>query len=262
MNRFAYRMAGSLLLCAWWGWAASGAEAPPAPAGIDARRWSRVCDQVMARTPSDGQAVPACLVLVLEGETLGLPAEPILARIEEGLAKEASLVALESAARQRLTALRQAKELLDTAGYVASTPPRDALLRAVARAAENGLPLATLGQVLTYGRGADCDRLRTIVETGEWLRLSGVDDDQVAVLLQDFAERNLRRMEILRAGRWALQQHRSGQEPARIRQQLWDAGGSAERRAGGGASPGVAPAGSGTGSAGSGGHDNPARRGR
>jgi hypothetical protein len=160
-------------------------------------------------------AIEAC-------ESEGLPAEPLRTRLLEGLAKRAAPDALAAAVDARLAALRSARDMIRAAGYGdPAEPSHGELLASTARAVESGVPAADLATVLSRGEGGSGGRMQTIVESGESLTLAGVDAATVRAFMMDCLDRNLRRMEMLRAARFSIQQHRGGMNGAEIRRALW-----------------------------------------
>lgn len=115
---------------------------------------------------------------------------------------------MRKAGRQRLRHLKNAAELLQQAGYGTRNAARDQLI------------------------GRRHWRWK-IVEAGETMYLNGIDEATVGQMMNDFAERNMRRTEVLRACRFAVQQHKAHTEGARIRQQLWNRSRHAGRWQGG-----------------------------
>ncbi len=236
---------GVLLMVLWTG-SSTGQSAPPGvavtaeeglvPAGVDAIRWRRIVGLLQANS-LPAASVQDCLAPVQEAIRQGLPPDPVLARIEEGAAKAVDGSALRDAVRNRLANLQSAAAMLRQAGYGARTPSHDQLMRAVTLALESGLSTDTLKAVLTRAQGGQAERVRSIVEAGETMRLSGMDEPAVGQMMVDFAERNMRRTEVIRASRFAVQQHRANVEGTRIRQQLWDGTGSGGRWGGGGSTP-------------------------
>lgn len=200
----------------------------PAPADVDAGRWQRLAGQLKANGLTAATA-RECLAPVEAAVREGLPPEAVLARIEEGVAKGAPAEALQEAGRQRLASLGQAAAVLRDAGFGGRSAGHDQLMKSVALALESGISAGTLKGVLSLGRGGQSERMRSIVEAGETMRLSGMDESIVGQVMNDFAERNMRRTEVLRASRFAIQQHESRVEASRIRDQLWDGTGSGVR---------------------------------
>ncbi len=155
-------------------------------------------------------------------ESEGLPVDCLRTRLLEGLAKRAEPDVLAEAVGSRLGALRAARDMIRTAGYAdPSEPAHGELLTSTARAIESGMPPDDLGAVLARGRGQSGGRMQTIVESGESLALAGVDAPTVRAFMIDCLDRNLRRMEMLRAARFSIQQHRGGMNGAEIRRALW-----------------------------------------
>jgi hypothetical protein len=212
---------------------ASEIQAPP---DVDAGRWQRVVGQLQANGLSL-ESADACLAPVQEAVRQGLPADPVLMRVEEGAAKGVDANALQDAGKQRLDNLARAAEILRQAGYDGVRTRHELLMKSVTLALESGLSADTLKGVLITAGGGQSERMRSIVEAGETMRLSGMDEGTVGQMMADFSERNMRRTEVIRASRFAVQQHRAHVEGTRIRQQLWDGTGDGGRWGGGESMP-------------------------
>jgi hypothetical protein len=213
-----------------------------APAGVDAGRWQRLVLQLKARGLSM-DSIHECLTPVQTAAREGLPADPVMTRIEEGAAKGVEGNALQTAARQRLMNLQKASAVLRQAGYADRNASNDQLMKSVTLALENGLSDDTLRGVFARAKNGQAERLRSIVEAGETMRLSGMDEATVGSMMTDFTERNMRRTEIMRASRFAVRQHGAHVEGERIRRQLWDGSGTGGRWGSGGNTPGTAGSG-------------------
>ncbi|HOW97650.1 MAG TPA: hypothetical protein PK634_07665, partial [Kiritimatiellia bacterium] len=207
------------------------------PAGLDPHRWQRLLDQFKADGLPPASA-ETCLGPAREAARDGLPAEAVMGRLEEGATKRAGAEALAKAAEQRLQHLKTAGSLLREAGYGQRSPRHDELMMSVTLAMESGLSAPTLRGVLAQGSGGQSERLRSIVEAGETMVLDGMDEPTVGLMMTDFTQRNMRRSEIMRATRFAVQQHNARMEGSRIRQQLWNGAGSGGRWSEGGAGDG------------------------
>lgn len=151
-----------------------------------------------------------------------LPMEPLRNRLQEGLAKHAPPEAIRAALLARAGALKRAMQMLHAATYDENAEPshRDLLL-AAALALESGVAADDVAGVLQRGGGTSALRIQTAIEAGESLHLAGLDHDTVRTLMFDCLERNLRRMEMLRATRFTIQQHREGTSGGDIRRRLW-----------------------------------------
>lgn len=221
---------GALLTILWAG-AASGQSSPSsnrtvplealAPANVDAGRWQRLISQMKANGLSP-EVTRDCLAPALEAARQGMPIDPVLTRLEEGTAKGVEGPALREAARQRLENLENASAMLRQTGYGSRNPQHDQLAKSVTLALESGLSIDTLRGVLTQARGGQSDRMRSIIEAAETMRLTGMDETTVGQIMTDFTKRNMRRTEIIRATRFAVQQHKANVEGTRIQQKLWD----------------------------------------
>ena len=208
------------------------------PPGIEPARWTRMVE-TMRTGGYAPDTVAACLVAARETAQRGLPPEPVVARIEEGVAKKAEGNAVLSAARQRVRSMGEAAALLKEGGYASGNEAGRRLVVSVALALESGLRSETLQGVLKDAGGKQTERVRCVIEAGETMRLDGMDEETVGQLMGDFMERNLRRMEIIRASRYAVQQHHARIEGTRIRQQLWSGGTGAGSGAGTGVRSGL-----------------------
>ncbi len=191
----------------------------------------------------------------LEAARAGLPAGPVLAKVDEGVLKRVSPGAVAAAARNRLGALTSARDLLETAGYTAGPGAGRGVLVAVALALESGLPPSALAPVLAAGRGRPFGQVKAVVEAGETLHLAGLAPDTTRSLMLDFLERNLRRPEVFRAARWARERHGSGMRGDDLRRSVWDGSGRGHGPGPEGGSP--SRGGRGTAGGGTGGHRGP-----
>lgn len=199
-------------------WEAIAAECPK---GIEASRWQRIVWQLKAGGQSSDSA-QECLASVQDAERLGLPSEPVLVRVEEGVAKQAGSKALQEAGRQRLQSLMAAANVMREAGYGSKDIAEGRVLKSAALALESGLSAASLQKVLSRANGGQAERMRCIIEAGESMCLSGMDESTTGQIMLDFADRNMRRTEVIRASRFAIQQHAARVDSKRIRQQLWN----------------------------------------
>jgi hypothetical protein len=195
---------------------------------MDPRRWQGLVNSLNAAGLS-GEAARDCLAAVQEASRQGLPPDPVIVRLEEGVAKKAGAENLRLAGQNRLAALRSASTLLNETGYDTRNAANNALLKTVTLAVESGLTPETVKPVLERGSGRQADRMQSIIEAGETMRLNQLDNATCGQMMADFTDRNLRRSEVLRASRFAIQQHKAHVDGARIRQRLWEregAGGS------------------------------------
>jgi hypothetical protein len=198
----------------------------------------------------------------------GVPATALTLRLEEGLAKNVDPPSLLAALQARLGTMVQARSMVQAAHYdMTPGSPCDELLTATGLAAESGVPVEDLSAILQRGNGQSALRIQSVIEAGETLHLAGIDPATTRNLMNDCLDRGLRRMEVMRATRYAIQQHRGGMDGERIRQTLWGGNAAIEGAHGwrggggtGGMGPGPGgpgrPAAPGSGAGGGGGHGN------
>lgn len=225
-------LAGSLgLLANFTSWAQSDSPATAPPARTDPAAAAFVPRlQQRGFTPEQIDQTLACLA---DARRQGVPAAALTLRLEEGLAKNVEPARLLATLQTRARTMFQARALVQAANYdLVPGGPGDDLLVATGLALESGVPATDLSGVLQRGDGRFAMRMASIVEAGESLHLAGVDVATTRALMNDCLDRDLRRMEVLRAVRYTIQQHRGGMDGDDIRRSLW--GG----KAAGEASPG------------------------
>lgn len=190
------------------------------PAGVETLRWQAL----VSRMQTNGFTLPAaedCLQAVGEAMRLNLPVETVLMRIEEGAAKCADAAAVRDAGQQRVASLQTALLLLQKAGYGCRNGVHDQLLQSVAAAYEGGVCSSTLQATLTCGHGGQSERMRAVIVAGEAMCLAGVSEPVLGEIMLDCVTRGLRRLEVMRACRFVINQHQTGVEGAEIRRRLW-----------------------------------------
>lgn len=162
------------------------------------------------------------MAYLTDAQHQGVPLQALTSRFEEGLVKKVEPQAIMTALQARLRVLTQARAMLQRTHYDATpATPCAELLTATALALESGVTAEDLSAVLQRGNGQMALRIKSIVEAGESLHLAGVDRTTTQVLMNDCLERNLRRMEVLRAVRYSIEQHRGGMSGDNIRRSLW-----------------------------------------
>lgn len=173
----------------------------------------RCQSQGISPTEAHMMLVPACTA-----SRAGLPAEPALSKIEEGLAKRVPPQTIVSAVERRVTYLLRAREIAESS---VGKPISDDLIVSAALAMESGLGEDVVQAVFTAGRSKRPAEVGAAIEAGEALHLQGFAAEDVGPILIDCLTRNLRRLEIRRVVRYALQQRARGMAPHAIRQSLW-----------------------------------------
>jgi DNA-binding transcriptional MerR regulator len=161
----------------------------------------------------------------------GLPAEPVISKIEEGLAKKAPPEAIERVANTRLQHLQAADRLLKEQGVeVASSSDRDRLVAQISLTMESGLDPENIRPVLAAPPKSSrsfCGRLFRILSAGETLRLAGFSSEETQQIMEDCRTRNLNGLEIQRTVNYLLRQRRRGADFETIYSGLWRSSASA-----------------------------------
>lgn len=148
-----------------------------------------------------------------------LPAAAVMLKIEEGLAKGVEVERLKTAiARRAQTTLAAARLVQETRG---ATSCEGGLVTAVACALESGLSEAVLRPLLSGSQDLGAGRMRGAMESGELLFLNGFSEEAAGQLASDFLGQQMRRGEMSRATRFAIEQIRQGIPPDEIRKKLW-----------------------------------------
>jgi hypothetical protein len=191
--------------------------------GIKPARWRNLVQSCKAGGLT-AETARQCLMIAEEACKNGLSPDPVLSRIEEGLAKNASPDTLLQAATKRVQAMKTVAPLVRAAGFDQTRPAHDSLVMASAMALESGVSPGGLQGVLTLSQGQQAERLRVIIEAGQTLRLGGLDDEAVGKMMNEYMERNMRCGEVMRATRTALQQHRGEMDDSRIQTTLRNRG--------------------------------------
>ena len=180
----------------------------PVP-GITVERWNHVLDHFREKPYTVANLQP-CLDIVSAAAKQGLPVNGLWTLLEEGAVEQAAPAVLHQRVAERLDHLHAAQQLLAETGFAScASETRHELADTIARALESKLAAACIRRPLRASQGQAAGRLVTVVEAGESLLLSGVDDDTVGALMEDFIVRGLGRGEILRATGRIIQQHRN-----------------------------------------------------
>ncbi len=174
-----------------------------------------------------GPAADAILSYFEQLEELGLPTELLRLRLREGIAKRVDPRQIEAALERRTRLLKQSHDLLSARSRVDSARRHRGRVSAetgvetLTRALESGVPIALFEELYQSQRGIHARRLRPIVEAGEMMHLAGIETESVRQFMLDCRDRNLARMETLRAARYWIDKHRREIDPETIRRQLW-----------------------------------------
>ena len=200
-------------------WEALAKRCPP---GVETSRWQALVSRLEANGFTVSGAAE-CLQVVDEAARLDLPVAAVVMRIEEGATKRANAGAVRDAGQQRVASLQLAALLLKETGYGCRNDTHDQLMQSVAAAHEGGVSSNTLQATLACGHGGQSERMRAVLLAGETMCLAGVSELVLGQIMLDCAVRGLRRMEVMRACRFVIEQHQAGVEGAEIRRQLWAA---------------------------------------
>ena len=169
-------------------------------------------------SPEQTARVEACLT---EARAQAAPVYLLQQRWEEGVAKNVDPEQVVQAVQHRWQLMQRSREMVVSSGYMPEAPPVVDLQASLTLALESGLEAETLTSLLAKGGGQYAGRMEGVVEAGEALHLAGLDDQTVRNLMEDGLARNLRRVEMLRVVRYAVQQHRDGASGEQIRGSLW-----------------------------------------
>ena len=208
-------------VAAEWGGIAADAEA----SGIERGRAETVVEKLSAAGLTPEQA-SALFERPLALAKRGVPIHLTLSKMEEGLLKRVPYTTLKIAVETRTSAIERAYEILAGEGYDSSTEEGRALLDSSALALESGMERRSLEAAAEAGRGKSYTQLKTSVEAGETLLLSGIEQETVDAFIADCLNRNLNRLEVLRVVRFAQQKRREGLSGESLRHALWMGGGA------------------------------------
>lgn len=159
-------------------------------------------------------------VLIAGWEQEGLPAAPLWDRVREGRAKHVSEERILAALHERVRHLREVRVLLETHAFSLRAPVVQELWITAARVREGGMPPHMIEEILENGAGQAAGRWISLLEVGESLLLSGMDEETAGILMADFSQRSLTRSELLRASRSARQLYAEGYRGEELLQRL------------------------------------------
>lgn len=164
----------------------------------------------------------ALLCPVYDAQADGLPADCILSKVEEGLAKRVEAESVAAAAEARLQHLRTARKLIESqprGRRHMGGPPR--LLSHTCLALESGLPEDVLQAVFEHNGGKRMGRLVHVIEAGESLQLAGFDPKDTRQIMFDCMERNLTPPQIHRIVEHVIVEHEKGHSFPELHGRLW-----------------------------------------
>lgn len=149
-----------------------------------------------------------------------LPAENIVLKIEEGLAKKVDPSHIARAAESRLEYLRLANGLVRSV----RTGHGGGLSRLTGRIAlvlESGLPSSVVENTLRNPGKRGSGRIIRVIDAGATLHQAGLNAEQTQQFMNDCIDRDLNSSEIARSLDFVLNGHSSGVDFQTIHQQLW-----------------------------------------
>lgn len=155
----------------------------------------------------------------IEASRQGVPCDPILDRIEEGVTKGIEPARVTEAAQRRYESLARADTLLhDTLGK--SVPGHSGIILSLSRALESGLTDQAMSKLLRDGADARPGPLMAVLDAGELLRHAGFAEADSIALMQDCLERNVGRGQVMRLIQRACEQKEGGMDLSEIRKEL------------------------------------------
>lgn len=180
-------------------------------------------DQALGRCRRNGltvQETDAVLCPVSTAREESLPAEGVLNKIEEGLAKRVDPARLAAAAEVRLENLRRAARLVSSARS-GGGGDRQRLIMQVCLALESGLPDKVLKELFERPGRFRYGRVIHVIEVGETLQLAGLAPRNTKQIMADCLDRQLNRSEMVRVVDYLLAEHRKGRDFKAIHNELW-----------------------------------------
>lgn len=152
----------------------------------------------------------------------GLCAEPLRERLREGFLKDANSEALATAIEKRASSLLDAQSIIGSRpGIGRGGEMVPGLHRILARALESGLPPDIFLDLFADPERVVAYREQALIEAAEMLFLSEVDPEDIKRFMHEALDRQLRRMEILRAAQFWIRQQAEGISAAGIHSRLW-----------------------------------------
>ncbi len=187
-------------------------------AGLDAAQ----VEPILARCRERGwdpEATQNAMRFAINASREGVPCDPILARIEEGITKGVEPERVAEVAQQRYTSLARADQLLhETLGE--SVPGHGGIVLSLSRALESGLTDESMAELLRAGENTRPGPMMAILDAGELLRHAGFSETDSLALMNDCLERDAGRQQIMRFSQLACEKKKAGIDTAHIREEL------------------------------------------
>ena len=209
----------AMLLGLWLAAGAAAGQPPPADpwgqlaadaasAGLETKRFGDLVERCRHATLSIDEA-RSIAEPVLDAGRRRLPTEPVLAKIDEGLAKHVDANRIARAAAVRTEMLERADKLLAT-GRGLDPRGRPGLLVSAALALESGVPETAVAGLLNHAEANRPGPLMAVIQGLETLHAQGFPDADALRLMQEALQRGLRPPGVAGAVDYALRRLRQG----------------------------------------------------
>lgn len=147
--------------------------------------------------------------------------ELLYERLREGLVKNADEATILKALEKRVRALKEARDIL-----AVQLPCRDRqaeavrIVRLLVHALESGMPSEPFRDLLAQQRNQRQRQMQAIIEAAERMYLAEIETDSIHRFMLESRDRQLRRMQILRAAQFWIDRSAEGIDDAVIIKQL------------------------------------------
>ena len=187
--------------------------------GAGAERFAQVLEQCRGCGWSDAD-VQRVMKPVYAAQDASLPAENILVKIEEGVAKKVAPALIAGAAELRLGYLRRADSMVGAVSHIRGGWV-GRLTSSVALVLESGLSTEAVQEVLVRSEGGRPGRIMPAIDVGAALCRAGFSSADTQVIMLDCIERDLNQLEVERALEFLLSEHEKGRDFQSVYQELW-----------------------------------------
>lgn len=191
--------------------------------GLDAGMSEEALSPLLRQCRAQGWApdeARAAFAPAFEACREGLPADPVLSRLAEGIGKGVPADQVAEAVSARCQRLARARDVLaNTPGAMDGV--RNPVLMSLTRSLEVGLDEERLRELMALAPQTRPGPLAAVFDGGEILTLSGFPPEITLAIMGDCLERELGRREVFRMVALARDKFGAGEDPASIRQDLW-----------------------------------------